>query len=174
MLHITNGDSTRLGLEGSGVPGTFVSWPDILYEGPVLLTASRDEWRRLRVAYLAGGNYADAATLAADYARGDEALASWRDQDETIFWFEHDLYDQLLLVHHLAFLRNAGAGAMGAGGALSFVCGDTYLGPLKPEQFPPLFAARKPITDQLLERGTRAWEAFCSPDPMGLLPWTED
>lgn len=171
MLHITNGDATRIGLERSGVPGRYVSWPDILYEGPTPLTSDREEWRRVRVAYLSDGGYADTASLADQYARGDAALASWVQQDETVFWFEHDLYDQLLLIHHLAFLSCTGARAPHAA-RLSMVCGDTYLGPLKPEQFPALFAARAPITSAQLDKGTRAWDAFGSPDPSRLHDWT--
>lgn len=171
MLHIVNGDATRVGLERSGVPGVCVSWPDILYEGPVPLTSDREEWRRIRVAYLSQGDYAGAETLADEYARGDAALASWIDQDETAFWFEHDLYDQLLLLHHLAFLSTTGARAAHAA-RISMVCGDTYLGPLQPAQFPALFAGRAPITAAQLDKGTRAWTAFCSPDPSGLRQWT--
>ena len=175
MLHITNGDSTRMGLEQSGLPGTFVSWPDILYEGPTPLTSSREEWRRVRTAYLASDGYATEPALSADYARGDAALASWPAHDETVFWFEHDLYDQLLLIHHLAFLKGSGAqGGAGAHPRLTIVCGDTYLGPLKPSEFRPLFDRRADITAGQLERGARAWEAFCAPDPMGLLAWTAD
>ena len=173
MLHIPNGDATRLVLERSGVPGVFVSWPDILYEGPVPLTSDREEWRRVRVAYLTQGEDAGADALAEEYARGDAALASWIGQDETVFWFEHDLYDQLLLIHHLAFLSATGARAPHAA-RLSMVCGDTYLGPLQPAQFPALFAARSPITAAQLDKGTRAWTAFCSPDPSGLQRWTQE
>ena len=171
MLHITNGDATRIGLERSGVPGVCVSWPDILYEGPVPLTRDREEWRRVRVAYLSQGDDAGAKTLADEYARGDAALASWIDQDETVFWFEHDLYDQLLLIHHLDFLSATGARAAHAA-RISMVCGDTYLGPLQPAQFPALFAGRATITAEQLEKGTRAWAEFSSPDPSGLREWT--
>jgi hypothetical protein len=45
---------------------------------------------------------------------------------------------------------------------------------LKPEQFPPLFAARTAITDEQLGKGARAWAAFCAPDPAGLLDWTRE
>lgn len=173
MLHITNGDATRMGLERSGVPGVFVSWPDILHEGPAPLTSDREEWRRVRVAYLIQGEYAGADALADEYARADAALASWIAQDETVFWFEHDLYDQLLLIHHLAFLSDTGARRPHAA-RLSMVCGDTYLGPLQPRQFPALFAARAPITAAHLDKGTRAWTAFRSPDPSGLHPWTKE
>ena len=51
------------------------------------------------------------------------------------------------------------------------MCDDTYLGPLKPEQFPPLFAMREPITEAQIELGARAWKAFCGDDPRAILPF---
>jgi hypothetical protein len=181
ILHITNGDSTRMGLEHSSVPGTFSSWSDILHEGPTPWGVSPDEWRRVRVEYLAslGGGDRDAVAIAAKYRREDAALARWRDHEEVVFWFEHDLYDQLLLIRHLCWLGAHGAkGAAGADGAgatgatrVSLVCGGTYLGLLKPDAFPPLFAARTAITDAQIRIGTRAWQACCAADPTGLLPF---
>ena len=37
MLHVLNGDSARIGLEQSGIPGEIVVWPDVLYDGPTPL-----------------------------------------------------------------------------------------------------------------------------------------
>ena len=42
---------------------------------------------------------------------------------------------------------------------------------LMPDEFPPLFDARAPITAAQIELGTRAWTAFTAADPMGLLPF---
>src|SRR5919112_4905783 len=104
VIHITNGDSTRLGLERSGVPGEFHSWHDVLHSGPTPAGLARDEWRRTRAAHLASGDPAGVEWILKDYERGDAALARWREFDEMVFWFEHDLYDQLILIHHLDWL----------------------------------------------------------------------
>jgi len=200
ILHIVNGDSTRMGLERSSVPGTFSSWSDILYEGPTPAHASPEDWRRARVAYLASQGFGQEPEIAEQYRREDAALERWADHDEVVLWCEHDLYDQLILIRHLAWIGRArggegamgargaegatgagaagaaGAGATGAGAAgaptrFSLVCDDTYLGPLKPEQFPPLFGMREPITDAQIDLGTRAWSAFCGDDPRAILPF---
>ncbi len=157
-----------MGLERSGVPGTFVVWPDILYEGPTPL-ATGEEWIAARTGYLAGVAGPDAADMAAQYRRNDAALESFRAHDEVVFWFEHDLFDQLLLIRHLWWMKERRAeGAV----RFSLVCRDVYLGPLEPEQFPPLFAERQPITGGQIELGSRAWRAFCSDDPTRLLPFS--
>ena len=185
MLHILNGDSARMGLERSGIPGDFVVWPDVLYEGRTPL-ATGEEWIATRAGELAGVAGRATGEIAERYRRNDAALESFRHHDEVIFWLEHDLFDQLLLVRHLWWLKERGIrGAGGAGGArgagsaggpagavrFSLVCRNVYLGPLTPDQFPPLFAERQPITGAQIERGSRVWRAFCGEDPTRLLPF---
>ena len=41
------------------------------------------------------------------YREKDAALESYGDYDEVVFWFEHDLYDQLLLIRHLCWLSRS-------------------------------------------------------------------
>jgi hypothetical protein len=162
-----------MGLERSGIPGEFVVWPDILYEGPTPL-ATGEEWIAARTGHLTSVADSTSDEIAERYRRNDAALESFRAHDEVIFWFEHDLFDQLLLVRHLWWLKERGARPAGreAGAVkISLVCRDIYLGPLEPEQFPPLFAERQPITDAQIELGSRVWTAFCGDDPTRLLPF---
>ncbi len=104
MLHVLNGDSARMGIERSGIPGVFVVWPDVLYEGPTPL-ATGEEWIAVRTAYLAGVADRPIDDVAERYRQNDAILESFRDHDEVVFWFEHDLFDQLLLIRHLWWLR---------------------------------------------------------------------
>lgn len=163
-----------MGIEQSGIPGRFVVWPDILYEGPTPL-ATGEEWIAARTAHLIGVSDHSSQDVAARYRRDDAALESFREHDEVIFWFEHDLFDQLLLIRQLWWMgvRGAGTGAHPArtGPRFSLVCRDMYLGPLKPDAFAPLFAERLRITEAQVELGTRAWIAFCGQDPSRLLPF---
>jgi len=169
ILHVTNGDCARVLMERSGIPGTFLAWPDVLHEGPTSL-ASGDEWIEVRARYLASDGFGTAGAEALNdvlekYGASDRTLESYASYDEVVFWFEHDLFDQLLLIRHLWWLRGK------AGPRFSLVCGDEYLGLLRPEEFPPLFEARRTITAEHIRIGARAWEAFCSEDPAGLLPF---
>ncbi len=167
ILHVTNGDSARVLLERSGVPGTVIAWPDVLHDGPVPLVTG-EEWILTRSRYLASAGAGSLEDILDYYRRGDAALESYADHEEVVFWFEHDLFDQLLLLRHLWW--------MGARGATRFslVCGQEYLGLLRPDEFPPRFEARQPITAEQIRIGTRAWEAFTADDPMGLLPFAAE
>jgi hypothetical protein len=168
ILHVTNGDSARMLMERSGMPGTFLAWPDVLHEGPTPLV-SGEEWIQVRSRYIASEGFGEPdddslAEILRRYREGDAVLESYGQYDEVVFWFEHDLFDQLLLIRHLWWLREK------TGPRFSLVCGQDYLGLLMPQEFPPLFEARRTITPGQIRLGTRAWEAFCSADPTGLLP----
>jgi hypothetical protein len=165
MLHILNGDSTRMSIEQSGVPGEFLVWPDILHDGPTPL-ATGEEWIAARTRHLSGLASGGADDIREEYRRRDAGLESFREHDEVVFWFEHDLFDQLLLIRHLWWMDQRGAA--GSATKFSLVCGDVYLGMLRPEQFPPLFDARRAITASQIADGTRVWRAVCADDPTGL------
>jgi hypothetical protein len=89
------------------------------------------------------------------------------------FAFEHDLFDQLLLIRHLAWFQRQSLGST----RLALICVGTYpgiepfmgLGQLNPDQFASLFETRAAITPEQMELGQRAWEAFTSPDPHRLV-----
>ena len=92
--------------------------------------------------------------------------------DEVVFWFEHDLFDQLLLIRHLHWLSGV---ADRHGTRFSLICigefpgvpGFAGLGQLNAEQLASLLESRVPITDQQVALGARAWEAYCATDPGG-------
>ena len=125
-----------------------------------------EEWFAARSRYFGADDASDAVVgeFIRRYREGDAVLESYAQYDEVVFWFEHDLFDQLLLIRHLWWLREK------TGPRCSLICGQEYLGLLRPEEFPPMFERRETITPEQIRLGTRAWEAFCSADPAGLLP----
>jgi hypothetical protein len=169
ILHVMNGDCSRVLLEPSGVPGTVLVWPDVLHDGPTPLV-SGEEWIQARAGFLEeyfdpDGDGAPEASrdFGSEYRAREAVLDSYAKYDELVFWLEHDLFDQLLLIRHLWWLRGK------TGPKFSLVCGNQYLGLLKREAYPALFEARTTITANQIAVGARAWEAFCAPDPTGLL-----
>jgi hypothetical protein len=169
MLHITNGGATQMPLEQSGVPGTIVSWDDVLYEGPTPL-ASGDEWWLVRARYLASAGYGDEAGMLRDFRAQGDPLDGAGAHDEVVLWLEHDLHCQLLLAHHLWWLGEHPLPST----RLSIVMGPDHLGLLKAEQFPERFAARRAITRDEIAAGAAVWTAFCGDDPTRLVPFARD
>jgi hypothetical protein len=56
-----------------------------------------DAWYAVRSKFLTQGFDAEQGVTRANLAALDRALAA-PDHDETVPWFEHDLFDQLLLI----------------------------------------------------------------------------
>ena len=162
-LHVTNGDSTVLGLRGTGLAERVMPWRDVLHEGPVPDVPDA-ELRRIRCAFL--GVDADL------FADRDRLLAEHR-HGEYVLWFEADLYDQLQLVQILARLRALDVPAE----RITLICVGEHLGiahfgglgELSSEQLARLpDTAAITLTAESLEHATRAWAALRAPDPSGL------
>lgn len=170
FLHVLNGDATRVKLEQSDVPGTFSVWADILHEGPVPGSLAPDELREVRARFLAGTDR-DYEAVLAHLSDWDSGLASFADQDEVVLWFEHDLFDQLALVHHLDFYARQRLDR-----PLALICIGQYagvdrfigLGQLTPDQLGSLLDTRQPVTEEQLALGGAAWAAFRGPDPTAI------
>jgi hypothetical protein len=91
--------------------------------------------------------------------------------DETIFWFEADLYDQAILVYLLARL-----GAFRKRTRLSLICIGEFpgvnrfigLGQLSPGQLATLLPLRRPVTPGQIRLAARTWDALRAGDPFAL------
>jgi hypothetical protein len=159
MLHITNGGSVSLGESGLG--GEVLVWLDSLPDGPVPRGLDLDALTVARAEFIARFFGMDPEQVRHDLAGRNGTLRGWRDHDEVVLWFEHDLYDQLQLLQLLDYF----ASETGAAGRVSLVQADTYLGPLAPERLAELFPSRQPVSAEQLQFGADAWAAFREPEP---------
>lgn len=174
MLHIHPGDSSAEVHRRSGLPGEVAVWADVLHEGPLPRDASPETWRHARARFLHDltGGALDEENLAAHLAKQDAAVAIWRDHDETVFWFDACLYDQCILVRHLAHLADADR----RGRRISLICVGAFpgrprflgLGELGAPELASLFEARRPIPEAAYALARRAWDALTDPDPRAL------
>src|SRR5436305_10862029 len=172
FLHVTNGDSAAGTLRESAVGGTVTVTADVLHEGPTPGGLAPERWRKVRARYLAESGYADYDSCLAGLTRWDRTLEDFRHYDEIVLWFEHDLFDQLLLIRAL----DGFAGRNLGGTELSLICIGEFpgivpfhgLGQLSPPQMASLLDRRQRVNEgqKLLARD--AWRAFCAPDPTGI------
>jgi hypothetical protein len=169
VLFITNGDSAAGRIAASGLAGEILPWRDVLHEGPVPAGLPPEELAHVRAQFLAERGWANLAEARQDFARRDATLASYRDHEEIVLFFEHDLYDQLQLIQVLDWFSGRGLG----GTRLSIVHTDEYLGTLGPQRLLTLFHDRREATEEQLVLGSTAWEAFRSPDPTAVLGVTD-
>ena len=174
FLHVLNGDATRLKLESSGVQGEFTVWADVLHDGPARGGLAPDEWRRVRARHLASQGHAAEEEILRQLRCWDAALERCGEYDQVVFWLEHDLFDQLILLRHLHWLAaqpDPSRFRLICIGGFPGVASFTGLGALRPEQLAALMDLWAPITAEQIEIGRRGWELFTGPDPVALYAW---
>jgi len=172
MLHVTNGDSVGQTLRRTALGGAVLSWQDVLHEGPVP-AGSRDVLRTARAEFLAACGWGRRGTIRAGLERRDrqllEALAGER---EVVFWFEHDLFDQLQLIDALSLVAGAGVDPSSVELIIvgSFPGKSRFrgLGELDAQELESLWPQRRPTTLELLAAAVLAWEAVRAPEPTAL------
>jgi hypothetical protein len=173
MLHITNGESVVGTFRQVRFPGTYLSWLDVLHDGPVPETATLNELSDVRAQALAGFGAGAYENIRADFAARDQALEAFRKHEEVVLWFEHDLFDQLQLIQLLDWFAARELGKT----KLSLVQIDSYpgvkpfygLGQLSGAQLVRLFPARVSVNSAHLDTAQEAWRAFRANEPNLLL-----
>jgi hypothetical protein len=173
-LHIANGHATTTLIERSGLPGETSVWADVLHEGPVPGGITDEELRAVRAGHLAG------SLAGAGYEDVLAGLSSWHSAvarssgcDELVLWFEHDLFDQLNLIHLLDRIAAAPRKAP----LVSLVCIGSFpgrssfrgLGELTPPELASLFPTRQPVNGAQYALAAKAWTAFRSETPEAIV-----
>jgi hypothetical protein len=162
MLHVTNGDSTVVGIEGTGVGGDVLPWRDALHEGPLPTGVGADELRAVRARFLAECGWGEAEAIEAGMRERDERLRDALARDEVVvLWFEHDLYDQLQLIQVIDAVD--GDGAM-----VEAILSDRFLGAMDAGELAALWPDRTPLRSDQVALARFAWEAVGTPDPHGI------
>ena len=169
LLHILNGEATAGTLRRSSLPGTLMVYADVLHDGPVPAGLDDEQLRDVRARYIAGSFGLSYEEVLSQFRGWDETLAAIPQYDEVVLWFEHDLFDQLLLIRHLDWFGRHDP----TRSSLSLICIGEFpgaepfhgLGQLSADQLVSLFPGRKPVTTAQFELGRRAWAAFRSTDP---------
>jgi len=170
-LHVTNGESTVLGLRAAGLAGQVLAWRDVLHEGRVPAGLSPARLRAVRAAALAQLGLDQADDVRASFAARDRQLAAHR-TGQYVLWFEADLYDQLQLIQVLDRLASWHVEPQ----RITLISIGEYpgrahfggLGELEPAALAQLPADGVPLDAQSLALAQAAWQAFSAPEPSGL------
>ncbi len=169
MLHIHNGDSSADTAKQSTLPGEHFAFREALIEGPTPAGLDQAEWLRVRASHLAENHGENAEQIERDLAEQQRKLSTVADQEETVLWFEHDLFCQVNLIYLLDwFVKNKLEKTK-----LNLICIGEFpgkrnfrgLGELNAAELASLFPDRQPVTQEQLDLATAAWNAYCSSDP---------
>ena len=172
MLHIVNGESTAETLKYTKIKGEIFSFKDTLINGPAPPTQNPHEWRAVRVQHLTDTYGLKRSECEKEFLSQEAALTSAVKQDEVVLWFEHDLFCQLNLLYLLDWfnetdLKKTRLSLINIGkfpGRKDF----RGLGELNPDELASLFPKREKLTKAKLNLGSKAWQAFRSPNPTAI------
>ena len=163
FLNIVNGTTTQHALAQAGIPGDVSEYADVLHEGQVPADDDVDAFLRIRAQAIASFGWASFDEAYATGRAWQEALESFRDYDDVILWYEHDVFDQLLLIRLLNWWwQHAPVDPP------MLVSPSDYLGPMSAAQLLAHYEARQRVTEAQLTLAASAWRAFTAPDPREL------
>jgi hypothetical protein len=169
IVHVRCGSDIRDGLVEAGIPGDFIEFADPVCQGPVPAGLSEDDLHAARSRFIAD-TYGPGQP-----ERISDVLDRIAGYDRIVLWFEHDIYDQSVLIRLLASLRDR----PDLHDRLSMITTDRFrgierfvgLGQLHPDQLAALWGTEKPVTTAQMDLAAGAWTAYRSGDPRALLPF---
>lgn len=172
MLHIVNGDSVGEKLKQGVVHGDILVWREIYTVGPLFAEPAAPDNRKARARELERAMGIPTDTYTAGCEAQEQALASFRDYDEIVLWFEHDVYDQTMLCYLLQWFHRRTEKLP----RLSLLCIGEFpgvklfrgLGQLSVEQMKTLSGTWRDITHEELALGAAVWDAFAASEPTRL------
>jgi len=172
FLHITNGDDAKGLIVRSGIPGDVSIWPDPLIEGPVPGDISDAQLRTIRARFIAGSGQGERfQAVLAQLEAWASAVDRRGEYSEAVLWFEHDLFDQLILIQILDRVGSVPSSAPVTLIAIDRFPGHEHfkgLGELTPADLATLFDTRQPVSSTQIDLASRAWRAFRGADPTGI------
>jgi hypothetical protein len=163
FLHIRCGDDILGMLEQAGVPGDRIRWVDMLSEGPLRHPADDARRQKERAAYLAARYQMPFTETHREIQGQDWRVTQCVRYDETVLWFEADLFDQLILVYllqRLAPLQEATRLALICIGEFPGVERFIGLGQLTPEQLTTLLPQRERVSARQFALAAETWVAL--------------
>jgi hypothetical protein len=164
-LHVTNGDLAAERIMRLVAPDPVLPWRDTLHEGPVPEGLALEELSQHRAAFLAARFRLDPERTRASFQDRDRHLRqALKAGNELVFWFEHDLYDQLQLLQLLDLADREGVAA----GHMRLAQSDIYLTELDSAALSELRSQAAPVSAVQLALAREAWAAFRAPTPEAL------
>ena len=167
--HLRCGSDIQAALAEAGIAGDFVEYADPVCEGPLPDGAAPADWRAVRAGFIASEWGYDEAEILARLEAEDAALDALGDYAEVFLWFEHDLFDQAILIRVLDRLAPIQERLhLISLGAYPGIERFTGLGQLSPFQLGTLLPTAEPVTDPMIALAGQAWSAYRNADPQAL------
>jgi hypothetical protein len=173
MLHIVNGDI--LGERIKHIPGEVLVWREMYDYGPTNL--KMDESLMLERASFFNERIDLPIDLYLNNSKAQEdRLNSINKNTDITLWFEHDRYDQTMLVFLLSQLieKEFKTLSMVSINRHSSIANFHSLSQLDDTALTELYAKKETVTIDQLREGKEVWKLYASNNPESLLKWVND
>ena len=170
-LHIRCGSDIEKTLTNAGFKGKFLEFSDPFCVGPVAYDYDLEQRAHfLYESYCKDHMEKDYAEVLAGLSASFKRLkSSISDHQHVVLWFEHDTYDQFILIYILSFYHRFGLpNKLWLVTTNAFPGGATFqgLGQLPPEGLRLLWQTKQAVTPALCKEADSHWAAFSDANPL--------
>ncbi|MEI4770419.1 DUF1835 domain-containing protein [Psychrobacillus sp. FJAT-51614] len=171
MIHIVNGDV--VGNKIRDIDGEIIVWREMYDFGPLSLEWSKEELLQRRAAFFEDRLEIPSTIFISNCVKQNNLLSNISTKEEVVLWFEHDRFDQTMLMYLISELSVLGIVN------ISMISINQYpgihpfqgLGQLSSEQLIALLDSKKELsTDEILE-AISGWIAYNSKDAEEYKRW---
>lgn len=169
-LHIRCGNDIEQALNRAGFAGDFLMAADPVCQGPV---SQGPDAIRQRAEFIVGEYPGEDLHKTIDgLIEAERRISAAAEYERIVLWFEHDPYDQLILIRILANMRKTGADRR----KIELISFDRFpgirkfigIGQLSPAALRHMYSTRKPVLEGAYAQAAKAWTALQRETPMPL------
>lgn len=172
ILHITNGSNLTQYLNELDFSGDFLTWHEMLCEGPTKFNIDSETFLRGRKDFL--NNFYDVEIDEAEYKMELQKLDTIEKYSEIVLWFEYDLFCHINMVAIISLLNEKQIKI-----PISLVCSGRIPGELNlkglseltPEQIDQHFKNKIKLTTKDIDIAVSVWQIYCGKDHNLLRPF---
>lgn len=165
LLHITNGSNLTAFLQDLNFKGHFLTWHEMLCEGPTLKNLDTPEFIALRKDFLE--HTFNVVYKESDFINVLNELNKLENYDEIILWFEYDLFCHINLIAVISLLKQKQVKT-----PIYLVCSGRIKGEeelkglsqLTPKQLNHHYDTKIKLTVDDIALAQKAWRIYCEHD----------
>ncbi|WP_299088440.1 DUF1835 domain-containing protein [uncultured Metabacillus sp.] len=174
MIHIVNGDILASKLQG--LSGKIMSWREMYDFGPFHSSWSNEELITRRAAFFDEKLEIPSSLFSAICHKQLAQLSEIPHDEEVVLWFEHDRYDQTMLMYILTQLANQHHLNISMVSVNSYPGISPFYGlsQLLGNQLLELFHSRKTVSSKQVNEAEAGWRVYTSSDSEEVKKWVAD
>jgi Domain of unknown function (DUF1835) len=165
MNHIVNGDV--VGGKIKTLDGNIIIWREMYDFGPLSLTWSLDETYKRRAIFFEQKLVIPSNVFIKNCQQQFNQLNELSRTEEVVLWFEHDRYDQTMLIYLLTQLSSMGFQKISMVSINEYPGVEPFhgLGQLTSGQLIELLQLKQELTNEQIQEAIAGWKAYLSNDP---------